>query len=247
MKTKYLDAVIAAGHASRSVALATELKSGAQLLLQPAPAEAGGDRFDGELALDDAQRAAMRDALRADRNVTLDTPAGRVFVQVFSPPRRCFVVGAVHIAQPLTQMLALTDYRAIVIDPRQSFATEARFPGVELTTDWPDEALERLKPDHRSAIVTLTHDPKLDDPALAVALRSECFYIGALGSKRTHAARLRRLTELGFGERDFARIRGPIGLPIGAVSQAEIAISILAEMTQVLRRGEERAPKAEAA
>src|SRR5258707_15330953 len=144
-------------------------------------------------------------------------------------------------------MLSLTDYRAIVIDPRQSFATEARFPGIELTTDWPDEALERLKPDQRSAVVTLTHDPKLDDPALAVALRSECFYIGALGSKRTHAARLRRLTELGFGERDFARIRGPIGLPIGAVSQAEIAISILAEMTQVLRHGEDKPAKAEAA
>ena len=240
MKTKYLEAVIAAGRASRSVALATELKSGAQLLLD-------GERFDGELALDDAQRAAMRDALRADRNVTLDTAEGRVFVQVFSPPRRCFVIGAVHIAQPLTQMLALTDYRAIVIDPRQSFATEARFPGVELTTDWPDEALERLQPDHRSAIVTLTHDPKLDDPALAVALRSECFYIGALGSKRTHARRLERLTQLGFGERDFARIRGPIGLPIGAVSQAEIAISILAEMTQVLRKGADVAARAEAA
>jgi xanthine dehydrogenase accessory factor len=240
MKTKYLDAVIAAERAGRSVALATELKSGAQLLLD-------GARFNGELVLDDAQRTAMHDALRTDRNVTLETPAGRVFVQVFSPPMRCFVVGAVHIAQPLTQMLALTGYNTTVIDPRQSFATEARFPGVELTTDWPDEALEHLKPDHRTAVVTLTHDPKLDDPALAVALRSECFYIGALGSKRTHARRLERLSELGFGERDFARIHGPIGLPIGAVSQAEIAVSILAEMTQVLRRGAGTALKAAAA
>jgi xanthine dehydrogenase accessory factor len=240
MRARYLDRVIAAGHEARSVALATELKSGAQLLLDD-------DRFDGELALDEAQRAAMREALSADRNLTLETAQGRVFIQVFSPPRRCFVIGAVHIAQPLTQMLALTDYHAIVIDPRGSFATEARFPGVELTTDWPDEALERLKPDHRSAVVTLTHDPKLDDPALAVALRSDCFYIGALGSKRTHARRLERLAELGFDEADFARIRGPIGLPIGAVSQAEIAISILAEMTQVLRKGDAAAPKAEAA
>src|SRR5262249_39801310 len=143
--------------------------------------------FSGDLMLDDAGRRAMRDALRADRNATLETAGGRVFVQVFSPPRRCFVVGAVHIAQPLTRMLALTDYQAIVIDPRQSFATAERFPRIELTTEWPDEALERLKPDHRSAVVTLTHDPKLDDPALAVALRSQCFYIGALGSKRTHA------------------------------------------------------------
>ncbi len=240
MKAKYLDRVIAAGREARSVALATELKSGAQLLFD-------GTRFDGDLALDEAQRAAMRDALRADRNLALETAAGRVFVQVYSPPRRCFVVGAVHIAQPLTQMLALTDYRAIVIDPRGSFATEARFPGVELTTEWPDEALERLKPDHRSAVVTLTHDPKLDDPALAVALRSECFYIGALGSKRTHARRLERLSQLGFGDADFARIHGPIGLPIGAVSQAEIAISILAEMTQMLRKGDAAAPKGEAA
>jgi xanthine dehydrogenase accessory factor len=167
-----------------------------------------------------------------------------VFVQVFSPPRRCFVIGAVHIAQPLTQMLAMTDYRAIVIDPRQSFATAARFPGVELTTEWPDEALERLKPDSRSAIVTLTHDPKLDDPALAVALRSECFYIGALGSRRTHAKRLERLAALGFGPGEFARIHGPIGLAIGAVSQAEVAVSILAEMTQILRKGDARIAEA---
>jgi xanthine dehydrogenase accessory factor len=240
MKGRYLDAVLAAGTQRRSVALATELKSGRQLLLDR-------DRFDGDLELQDVHRAAMRDALRADRNITIETANGSVFVEVFSPPGRCFVIGAVHIAQPLTQMLALTDYHAIVIDPRQSFATEARFPGVELTTDWPDEALERLKPDHRSAVVTLTHDPKLDDPALAVALRSECFYIGALGSKRTHARRLERLADLGFGAADFARIRGPIGLPIGAVSQAEIAISILAEMTQILRKGEDRPAKAEAA
>jgi len=192
-------------------------------------------------------RTKITRACLPDRNIPFDAAGARVFVQVFSPPMRCFVVGAVHIAQPLTQMLALTGYRATVIDPRQSFATEARFPGVELTTDWPDEALERLKPDHRSAVVTLTHDPKLDDPALAVALRSDCFYIGALGSKRTHARRLERLAELGFGGADFARIRGPIGLPIGAVSQAEIAVSILAEMTQILRNGDDKAAKAEAA
>jgi xanthine dehydrogenase accessory factor len=156
---------------------------------------------------------------------------------VFSPPRRCFVVGAVHIAQPLVQMLTLADYAAIVVDPRESFATAARFPGVELTTEWPDEALERLQPDHRSAVVTLTHDPKLDDPALAVALRSEAFYIGALGSRRTHAKRCARLAELGFGEAEMARIHGPIGLSIGAVSPAEIAVSILGQMTEVMRRG----------
>ena len=229
MRSRFLDAVLAAGHDHRSVALATELKSGRQLLLD-------GDRTEGDLALDEAALTAMRDALRADRNRTFDTSAGRVFVEVFSPPRRCFVVGAVHIAQPLVQILSLADYQPIVIDPRQSFATEARFPGLELSTEWPDEALERLKPDHRSAVVTLTHDPKLDDPALDRALKSNAFYIGSLGSRRTHAARLGRLRELGHGDAALARIKGPVGLDIEAVTAPEIALSIVAELVAV-RRG----------
>jgi xanthine dehydrogenase accessory factor len=231
MKGRILDAVIAAGRESRSVALATDLATGRQALVDGASTE-------GDLTLNAAALAEVRQALHGDRNMTLETSEGRIFVEVFSPPRRCFVVGAVHIAQPLVQMLKLADYGVTVIDPRGSFATETRFPGVELTQEWPDEALERLKPDHRSAVVTLTHDPKLDDPALAVALRSECFYIGALGSRRTHAARCSRLTQLGFGEADLARIHGPIGLAIGAVSPAEVAISIVAQLTQILRRGE---------
>jgi xanthine dehydrogenase accessory factor len=231
MKRHFLDAIVAAGSDSRSVALATDLASGRQMLVEEGSAE-------GDLELDAATLDNVRTALRSDRNTTLDRPSGRIFVEVFSPLRRCFVVGAVHIAQPLVQMLKLADYGVTVIDPRGSFATEARFPGVELTQEWPDEALDRLKPDHRSAVVTLTHDPKLDDPALAVALRSDCFYVGALGSRRTHAARCSRLTELGFGEADLARIHGPIGLAIGAVSPAEVAISIVAQMTQILRRGE---------
>jgi xanthine dehydrogenase accessory factor len=231
MKRRFLEAIIAAGRESRSAALATELASGRQLLVDEGSAE-------GELDLDPATLATVREALRSDRNRTLDRPAGRIFVEVFSPLRRCFVVGAVHIAQPLVQMLKLADFGVTVIDPRGSFATEARFPGVELTQEWPDEALDRLKPDRRSAVVTLTHDPKLDDPALAVALRSGSFYIGALGSRRTHAARCSRLTELGFTESDLARIHGPIGLAIGAVSPAEVAISIVAQITQILRRGE---------
>jgi xanthine dehydrogenase accessory factor len=231
MKGKFLDAVITAGTESRSVALATELKSGAQLFLD-------GDTIEGDLQLDEASVVRMREALRADRNITLDTAEGRVFVQVFSPPRRCFVIGAVHIAQPLVPMLIATDYKPIVIDPRGAWATEARFPGVELSTEWPDEALERLKPDRASAVVTLTHDPKIDDLGLIAALRSDCFYIGALGSRRTHAKRLERLAKEGFGENELSRIHGPIGLNIGGVSQAEVAVSIVAEMTQVLRRGD---------
>jgi xanthine dehydrogenase accessory factor len=148
------------------------------------------------------------------------------------------VIGAVHIAQPLVPMLIATDYKPIVIDPRGAWATEARFPGVELSSEWPDEALERMKPDRASAIVALTHDPKIDDPGLIFALRSEAFYIGALGSRRTHAKRLEQLAKEGFGENELSRIHGPIGLNIGGVSQAEVAVSIIAEMTQVLRRGE---------
>ena len=231
MKGRILDAVIAAGRESRSVALATDLATGRQLLVDDGVT-------DGDLTLNAAALAEVREALHSDRNMTLETSEGRIFVEVFSPPRRCFVVGAVHIAQPLVQMLKLADYGVIVIDPRGSFATEARFPGVELTQEWPDEALERLQPDHRSAVVTLTHDPKLDDPALAVALRSDCFYIGALGSRRTHAARCGRLKEMGFTDDDLARIRGPVGLAIGAVSPAEVAISITAQIIQVLRQGE---------
>jgi xanthine dehydrogenase accessory factor len=238
MKARYIDAVIAANSAGRSVALATELQSGAQLFLDETAVE-------GDLELDDAAIEAMRGALRTDRTLTLETPRGRVFVQVFSPPRRCFVIGAVHIAQPLVPMLIATDYKPIVIDPRGAWATEARFPGVELSSEWPDEALERLKPDRASAIVALTHDPKIDDPGLTAALRSEAFYIGAPGSRRTHAKRLERLRELGFGDNQLARIHAPVGLNIGAVSQAEIAVSILGQMTQVLRQ--DQSAKTEAA
>jgi xanthine dehydrogenase accessory factor len=231
MKSRYIDAVIAANAEGRSVALATELTSGAQLFLD-------ADQVEGTLELDEVSLSAMREALRADRNISLDTAQGRVFVQVFSPPRRCFVIGAVHIAQPLVPMLIACDYKPIVIDPRGAWATEARFPGVELSSEWPDEVMERMKPDRASAVVALTHDPKIDDPGLISALRSEAFYIGALGSRRTHAKRLERLGKEGFGENELSRIHGPIGLNIGGVSQAEVAVSIIAEMTQILRRGE---------
>jgi xanthine dehydrogenase accessory factor len=235
MKGGILDRLVKAGRDHRSAALVTDLGTGRQLLLD-------GDRVEGDLALDEAALAAVREAWRTDRNRTIVAAAGRVFVEVLSPPRRCFVVGAVHIAQALVKMLALADYAVTVIDPRQSFATEARFPGLEMTSEWPDEALERLRPDRGSAVVTLTHDPKLDDPALAAALRSECFYIGALGSRRTHAARCARLREMGFTDGDLARIHGPVGLAIGAVSPAEVAVSIVAEMTQVLRQGKGAEP-----
>ncbi len=179
--------------------------------------------------------AAVENAHRRDRSQTVETPSGTAFLQVFNPPLRLVVVGAVHIAQALAPMAALTGYAVTVVDPRSSFASDARFPDVVLNDDWPDEAMEALAPDRRTAVVTLTHDPKLDDPALDVALRSDAFYIAALGSRRTHAGRLERLKKLGHDEATLARIKGPAGLDIGAVSPAEIAVSIMAEITQTLR------------
>jgi xanthine dehydrogenase accessory factor len=187
--------------------------------------------------LPEAVLEAVRAAHRRDKGVTIQSDAGQLFIQVFNPPLRLIVVGAVHIAQVLVPMASLTGYDVTVVDPRRAFASDARFPGVKVSTEWPDEALEELKPDERTAVVTLTHDPKLDDPALDLALRSEAFYIAALGSKRTHAARLERLAALGHEQPDLGRIHGPAGLAIGAVSPAEVALSVIAEMTQVLRQG----------
>ncbi len=159
------------------------------------------------------------------------------FVAIHNPPLRMMVVGAVHIAQALVPMARIAGYDPIVIDPRESFASEARFPGVSLLHDWPDEAVAACGLDSRTAVVLLTHDPKLDDPALEAALNSDVFYIGALGSTRTHASRVARLEDKGFGADQIARIHGPVGLDIGAAGPSEIAVAILAEVTQVLRQG----------
>lgn len=179
--------------------------------------------------------AAVAAALRRDRSDTAETAQGRAFLQVFNPPLRLAVVGAVHIAQALVPMAALTGYAVTVIDPRRAFATDERFPGVAVSAEWPDDAMAQLAPDRRTAVVTLTHDPKLDDPALDIALRSDAFYVAALGSKRTHAGRIERLKALGHDDPTIARIHGPAGLPIGAVSPAEIALSVMAQMTAALR------------
>ena len=228
MKLQYLERAIAASRAGKPAAIATNLASGEQSLIE------GGD-VAGNLKLDGAIQEGVRKALSDDRSMTVESDAGAIFIEVFNPPLRCFIVGAVHIAQPLARMAAELGYKVTVVDPRTAFATDARFPEIELSTEWPDEALARLKPDKRSAVITLTHDPKLDDPALAEALKSQAFYIGALGSRKTHAARLKRLGELGFKDSDFERIHGPVGLNIGAISPAEIAVAILGQVTSVLR------------
>lgn len=213
-----LEDLVAARAARRPVALATDTEHWRRELL---PYEADPARFD------------------ADRSGCDEANPAR-FVAIHNPPLRLAIVGAGHIAQPLAAMAEQAGYDVTLIDPREAFASEARFPGRRLVHDWPDKALAAHGLDSRTAVVTLTHDPKIDDPALAAAIRSPVFYIGALGSTRTHAKRVARLRAAGLGKRQIARIDAPIGLAIGARSPAEIAIAILAQMTERLRRPETR-------
>jgi xanthine dehydrogenase accessory factor len=197
------------------------------------------DTADERLFEPDAENSAMgvaaTEAARADRSAPVEIDGSNCFLSVHNPPLDMAIIGAVHIAQVLAPMALLANYGVRIIDPRTAFATQARFPGVSLSHDWADDALAKLPLGPRSALIALTHDPKLDDPALGAALRSNCFYIGALGSKKTHAGRLARLKAQGFSDEELTRIHGPIGLNIGARTPAEIAVSILAEMTLRLR------------
>ena len=213
-----------ARHAGRAVVRASDLANGEEKLIDPYT-----DRTPLGLA------AAL--AARADRSAPVEVEGRSWFLAVYNPPLDLVLIGAVHIAQPLARIAAMAGYAVRIVDPRTSFATAERFPGVTLVHRWADEALAQDPLGPRSALVALTHDPKLDDPALAAALNSDCFYIGALGSKKTHAGRIARLKAHGFDEEQLARIHGPVGLDIAAKSPAEIAISILAEMTKELRAG----------
>ena len=222
MKRALLHALTAARAKGAGVVLATRLDTGEQRLVHAS--ERGG-------ALAEAARAA----LARDQSATVDIDGVSWFLNVFNSPPKLYIVGAVHIAQPLSQMAALAAFDVTVIDPRTAFATNERFPNLHLITAWPDEALADLPLDARTAVVTLTHDPKLDDPALIAALKSDAFYVGALGSRKTHAARVGRLKAAGFDDAAIARIHGPVGLDIGAVSPAEIAVSIMAQIIERLR------------
>ena len=209
--------------AKRAVVLLTRLSDGAQLLWP-------GDEMSA--ALVEASKAAL--GSEEAGNVALGDESW--FIHPHNPPLRIIVVGAVHIAQAMAPMAAPLGFSMVVVDPRRAFASEERLPGITLSTDWPDEAMAALTPDARTAVVTLTHDPKLDDPALDAALKSEAFYIGALGSRRTHAKRVARLTELGHGAEAMGRIHAPVGLNIEAITAPEIALSIMAEIVAA-RRG----------
>ncbi len=218
-----LKAITTARRDRRAIAVVTHLASGAQRILSREDA---------------ASDPVLDKAFRFDKSGVEQTGDGEVFITIHNPKLRLIIIGAVLIAQGVIPMAEAAGYDVTVIDPRGAFATGARFPNVTLHADWPDDVMPGLKPDARTAILLLTHDPKIDDPALVLALRSKVFYIGALGSKKTQASRNERMKLAGFMDSDLARIHGPIGLNIGAVGGIEIAISIMAEMTKTLRLGD---------
>jgi xanthine dehydrogenase accessory factor len=222
------EALLRARREKRPVVVLTDLDRGEDALVAP-----------GDPPLDEPRAAAIARALATDDAFVIE--GTRVFVQPHNPPLRLVVVGAVHIAEALGALARIAGYDVTIVDPREAFARRESLAGFRVVGEWPDEALAAMGIDHRTAIVTLTHDPKLDDPALEAALHSRAFYVGALGSGKTHAARLRRLAGRGLDEAALARIEGPVGLRIGARTPAEIAVSILAQMTERLRVG--RVPK----
>ena len=242
MKAETIKALQEARSQRRAVALATRLSDAAEALVYL-------DQAEGALAGDAAIVSAARRAMDIGRSETVELGGQKIFLNVYVPPARLIIVGAVHIAQSLAPMGAMLDFDVTVVDPRGAWATANRFPGVKVIQDWADEAFQAMGLDASTAVVTLTHDPKLDDPALEAALKSDVFYVGALGSKRTHAKRKDRLSEAGITDEQFSRIHGPVGLNIGAKSPAEIAVSILGQIVEVRARRLEAltAPKVAAA
>ena len=210
--------------------LVTDIASGEQRLVEENDAPS------------DILAQGILDRIRQGKSGNFEFEGRAYFLTALVPPVKVLAIGAVHISQALAPMARGLDLDMTIVDPRTAFATPERFPDVQVLAEWPDEALPRLGLDRYTALLALTHDPKIDDPALTAALQAECFYIGALGSRKTHARRVERLAAQGFSDADFARIHAPIGLDIGAVSPAEIAVSILGEIIATLRRDRRRAP-----
>ena len=223
MKLDILQTLNAERDARRAVVVVTNVESGAQRIVKAA--DVGRDPL----------HDIIEKRLRMAKSGMEETAEGRVFLTVHVPSPRLLITGAVHISQALAPMAALVGYDVTIVDPRTAFASPERFPDVKVIAEWPDTALPPLNIDRYTAFVALTHDPKIDDPALLHALQRDCFYIGALGSKKTHGRRVERLKQAGIPDAAIARIHAPIGLSIGAVSPAEIAVSIIAEITQSLR------------
>jgi len=218
--------------ARRAVVVVTDVASGTQRLVKAAD------------VTKDPLKDVIEKHIRMAKSGMEETAQGRVFLTVHVPSPQLVITGAVHISQTLAPVGLLLGYDVTIVDPRTAFASIERFPDVKVIAEWPDVALPPLNVDHYTAFVALTHDPKIDDPALLHALKRDCFYIGALGSRKTHAKRLERLKAAGVSDVDLTRIHAPIGLPIGAVSPAEIAIAIMGEITQRLRMKSEKAETA---
>lgn len=227
MRLDILSTLNAERAARRAVAVVTDVASGQQRLVKAVDAK------------NDPLADLLDKRLRSGKSGMEETPKGRVFLTVHVPPPRLVITGAVHISQALAPMAKLLGYDVTIVDPRTAFATPERFPDMKVLAQWPDEALPPLGIDRYTAFVALTHDPKIDDPALLHALARDCFYIGALGSRRTHGRRIERLKAQGIADDQLARIHAPIGLSIGAVSPPEIAVSIMAEITARLRQSAE--------
>ena len=229
MKLDVLNDLNAERAARRAAVLITDTASGVQRLVKASHVKS------------DILKDVLEKRLRMAKSGMEDTPQGRFFLTVYVPSPRLVISGAVHISQALAPIAQLLGYDVTIVDPRTAFASIERFPDVKVIAEWPDVALPPLAIDHYTAFVALTHDPKIDDPALEHALARDCFYIGALGSRKTHAKRVERLKQAGISEADIARIHAPIGLDIEAVSPAEIAVAIMGEITRVLRQKAEAA------
>jgi xanthine dehydrogenase accessory factor len=227
MKLDILGALNAERAARRAAVVVTDVTSGEQRLVKAA-----------EVARDPL-KDVIEKQIRRGNSAMVETPGGKVFLTVHVPPSQLVITGAVHISQALAPMARLVGYDVTIVDPRTAFASIERFPDVKVIAEWPDVALPPLGVDRYTAFVALTHDPKIDDPALTHALARDCFYIGALGSKKTHARRIERLKAQGLSDDALARIHAPIGLAIGAVSPAEIAVAIMGEITAQLRQSPE--------
>jgi len=226
VKLEVLKALNTERAARRAVIVVTDVATGTERLVKAANVE------------HDPLKDVLKERLRTGKSGMAETPDGRVFLTVHVPPPRLVITGAVHISQALAPMARLVGYDVTIVDPRTAFASIERFPDVKVIPEWPDVALPPLGIDRYTAFVALTHDPKIDDPALTHALERDCFYIGALGSTKTHARRVERLKGQGIGEAALARIHAPIGLKIGAVSPPEIAVAIMGEITARLRQAE---------
>ncbi len=230
MKLDILTALNSERAARRAAIVVTNVESGKQRLVKAADVAR------------DPLRAVLGEHLRTSKSGMEETAEGRVFLTIYVPAPRLVITGAVHISQTLAPIGKLLGYDVTIVDPRTAFASIERFPDVKVIAEWPDKALPPLNVDHYTAFVALTHDPKIDDPALTHALSRDCFYIGALGSRKTHARRVERLKAQGISDAAIARIHAPIGLDIGAVSPAEIAVAIMAQITECLREEVEAHP-----